>query len=302
LYLGGAATVSVTLEGVTTSSPPKPDDSNVLATSDSITFNHTGAAGWVPFSFSTPPSVTSGHVYAIVIDLPTTSPVNSVFASTDPYAGGGAWRQSSGWTTGFYPNLAFQTYLEETITTTVAWDKPQVTAGTGTALKLTVTIAFGNGAEANHYVVLLGDLPSWYVNPTPPTIVCSWGACTLATIQGGSGINVPATDPGSTLTVTLQGTATPAVANEGTGTAHGNGCMVVSETSLCSDANASVAVVAPGATPAPTAPAPTAPPTSTGVTPASNNNDGTIWFLPFALVGFFGSLLVILDQRRRRGI
>jgi hypothetical protein len=78
--------------------------------------------------------------------------------------------------------------------------------------------------------------------------------------------------------------------------------MVVSETSLCSDANASVAVVAPGATPAPTAPAPTAPPTSTGVTPASNNNDGTIWFLPFALVGFFGSLLVILDQRRRRGI
>jgi hypothetical protein len=325
LYMGGAATVSVTLEGVTTSSPPKPDDSNVLATSDSITFNHTGAAGWVPFSFSTPPSVTSGHVYAIVIDLPTTSPVNSVFASTDPYAGGGAWRQSSGWTTGFYPNLAFQTYLEETITTTVAWDKPQVTAGTGTALKLTVTIAFGNDGEADHYTVLLGALPSWYTNPTPPTIACSWGACALVTIQGIAGITIPASNPGATLTVTLQGTANPATADIGTpGTAHGTGCILrqvltvvdgpqpAAESSLCSDGTASVAVVAAEATPTPapttvvqgaTAPptrAPTPPPTSTGAGPGSDNTGGTIWFLSFALIAFFGGLLVLVDRRRRR--
>jgi hypothetical protein len=302
LYMGGAATVSVRLEGVTASSPPKPDDSNVLATSGSVAFSNTGGPGWVSFIFSTLPSVTSGHVYAIVLDLPTTGQVNAVFASTDAYTRGKAWLQSSGWIPDFYPNLAFRTWLEDSVTTTVAWDKSQVAAGTGTALKLTVTIAFGNGAEAPNYLVLLGNLPSWYINPTPPTIVCSWGACTLATIQGVSGITVPASNPGATLTVTLQGTATPVVSDEGTpGAAHGNGCIVFAESSLCSDATATVAVVAPGAPPAPTT-APTLPPTSTSAVPGSDNNGGMIWLLSFALVASIGGLLVLVDQRRRRSL
>jgi hypothetical protein len=242
-------------------------------------------------------------MYAIVFDAGGGANVWAFGSDTNAYSRGAAWLANPSWGSQTHPDdFDFRTYLEESVTTTLAWDKSQVTAGTGTALKLTVTIAFGNGAEADNYIVLLGDLPSWYANPTPPTIVCSWGACTLATIQGVAGITVPASNPGATLTVILQGTATPVVSDEGTpGTAHGNGCIVHSETSLCSDATASVAVVAAEATPAPTKAA-TPPPTSTRAGPASDNKDGMIWFLPFALVASIGGLLVLVDQRRRRSI
>jgi hypothetical protein len=258
----------------------------------------TGA--WVSFSFASPFSVTAGTMYAIVFDTHAGGANVWAFGSnTNAYSRGAAWRASPSWGHETSPDpddFDFRTYLEDSITTTVAWDKSQLTPGTGTALKLTVTIVFGNGPEADNYLVLLGNLPSWYVNPTPPTIVCSWGPCTLATIQGVAGITVPASNPGATLTVTLQGTATPAVSDEGTpGVAHGNGCIVVSESSLCSDGTASVAVGVAGATPAPTLP-----PTSTSAGPASDNNDGMIWFLPFALAASIGGLLVLVIVRRRQ--
>jgi hypothetical protein len=272
-----------------------------LATSGSASVPYSLTGGWVQFSFGSPYNVTAGTMYAIVFDTQAGGANVWAFGSTNIYSGGAAWHATPSWVSMIGPDpvdFAFGTYLEESITTTSVWDKSQVVAGTSTALKLTVTIKFGNGPEADHYVVVLGSLPSWYVNPTPPTIVCSWGACTLATIQGISGITVPAAIPGSTLTVTLQGTATPVVSDEGTpGTTMGNGCIYLSDTSSCSDAIASVAVVAPGASPAPTAP-----PTSTAAAPASGNNDGTIGFLPFALVASIGGLLVLVDQRRRRSI
>ena len=271
-----------------------------LATSDSPAVPYNASTSTlITFSFGSPYSVVANTMYAIVFDAGAGGANVWAFGSaTDTYGRGAAWRNNgSSWTASTSPyDFAFNTYLEESVTTKVAWDKSQVDAGTSTALKLTVTIIFGNGPEADNYIVLLGTLPSWYVNPTPPSIVCSWGACTLATIQGVAGITVPASNPGTTLTVTLQGTAKPAVSDEGTpGTGHGNGCIVVSETSLCSDGTASVAVVAPGTTP-------TAPPTSTGARTASDNNDGTIWFLPFALVAAIGGLLVLVDRRLRRSI
>jgi hypothetical protein len=271
-----------------------------LATSGSASVPYVLTGVWVSFSFASPFSVTAGTMYAIVFDTQGGGANVYAFGSnTNAYSRGAAWLASPSWVSMTSPDpndFDFRTYLEESITTTVAWDKSQVTPGTGTALKLTVTIVFGNGAEAPNYSVLLGNLPSWYVNPTPPTIVCSWGPCTLATIQGVAGITVPASNPGATLTVTLQGTATPVVSDEGTpGTAHGNGCIVLSESSLCSDGTASVAVGVARATPAPTLP-----PTSTSAGPASDNYDGMIWFLPFALAASIGGLLVLVIVRRRQ--
>ena len=275
---------------------------SALATSGSASVPYSATTGaWISFSFGSPYSVTAGTMYAIVFNAGGGASVWAWGTHSNAYARGAAWANGgSSWTSQTAPHdFDFITYLQESITTTSVWDKSQVVAGTGTALKLTVTIVFGNGPEANNYLVLLGDLPSWYVNPTPPTIVCSWGACTLAAIQGVSGITVAASNPGATLTVTLQGTATPVVSDEGTpGTARGIGCIVVSQTSLCSDNTASVAVVAPGTPPAPTK-APTLPPTSTSAGPASDNNDGMIWFLPFALLASIGGLLVLVDRRRR---
>jgi hypothetical protein len=279
-----------------------------LATSAIVSVPYLPDAGaWTSFSFGSPYSVTAGTMYAIVFNAGGGANVWATGSHSDAYARGAAWiHAGSSWTSQTSPDdLDFRTYLEESVTTKVAWDESQVAAGTGTALKLTVTITFGNDGDAGNYVVRLGNLPSWYVNPTPPTIVCSWGACTLATIQGAPGITVTASDPGTTLTVTLHGTATPAVSDEGTpGTAHGNGCISNLETSLCSDGTASVAVVAPAAptpTPAPTKAA-TPPPTNSGAGPASDNRGDVIWFLPFALVVSIGGLLFILDQRRRRSI
>jgi hypothetical protein len=264
-----------------------------------------GAGAWTSFSFGSPYSVTAGTMYAIVFNAGGGANVWATGSHSDAYARGAAWiHAGSSWTSQTSPDdLDFRTYLEESVTTKVAWDESQVAAGTGTALKLTVTITFGNDGDAGNYVVRLGNLPSWYVNPTPPTIVCSWGACTLATIQGAPGITVTASDPGTTLTVTLQGTATPAAADVGTpGTASGHNCIATSETSVCGDGTASVAVVAAAApTPTPTK-AVTPPPTNSGAGPASDNRGGMIWFLPFALVAAIGGLLVILDQRRRRSI
>jgi len=263
----------------------------------SVPFSDFG--GWVSFSFASPFSVTAGTMYAIVFDaVGGGAHVIWAYGTHDnAYSGGAAWHATPSWvaeTPSDPDDFAFRTFLQESITTTVVWDKSQVAAGTGTALKLTVTIAFGNGAEAPNYSVLLGPLPSWYVNPTPPTIVCSWGPCTLATIQGVAGITVPASNPGATLTVTLQGTATPAAADVGTlGTAHGNGCIVLSELSLCSDGTASVGVGVPP-------PALTPPPTSTYSGSSSETPGGILWFLPFALVAFFGGLLVLVTVRRRQ--
>ena len=299
-----------------------------LATSGSASVPYSpDAFVWTTFSFGSPYVVTAGTMYAIVFNAGGSA---SIWATgntdIDAYTRGAAWNHSgSSWASGMQLiDFDFRTYLQESVTTTVAWDKSQVTAGTGTALKLTVTMAFGNGAEAANYLVLLGNLPSWYVNPTSPTIVCSWGPCTLAAIQGVSGITVPASNPGAALTVTLQGTAMPVVSDEGTpGTVHGNGCIVVSVTSLCTDASASVTVApAPALTPTPTpvptptrTPTPTAvvegapaaptiattpPPTSTSVGSGSDNTGGTIWFPSFALAVFFGGPLLLIEQRRRR--
>jgi hypothetical protein len=272
----GTTTVNVSLQGVqNVAGQMVPDGTPRATASASVTSPDWSTWNWFHFSFSSPPSVTAGTMYAIVFD-PGLAGAHG--ASADNYAGGQAWGLSPQTTwvpVGNLSDFGFRTYIQDTVTTTLAWDKPAVTAGVSTPLKLTATMTFTNGDEIGDYSVLLGDLPSWYVNPTPPTIVCSWGACDLATIQGTGGITVPASTPGATLTVTLQGTATPAAADVGTASATGTGCLVsaivvqedraqpnLAALPYCVDGTASVQVVAAAAAPTPTL-APTATPAPT---------------------------------------
>jgi hypothetical protein len=191
--IGGTTTVNVSLQGVhNVAGQMVPDGFPKATASASVTGLDWSTWNWFHFSFSTPPSVTAGTMYAIVFD-PGLAGAHGPAA--DNYAGGQAWGLSlqTTWVpVGNLSDFGFETYIQDTVTTTLAWDKPAVTAGVSTPLKLTATMTFTNGDEIGDYSVLLGDLPSWYVSPTPPTIVCSWGACDLATIQGTGGITVPA--------------------------------------------------------------------------------------------------------------
>ena len=278
--IGGTTTVNVSLQGVhNVAGQMVPDGFPKATASASVTGLDWSTWNWFHFSFSTPPSVTAGTMYAIVFD-PGLAGAHGPAA--DNYAGGQAWGLSPQTTwvpVGNLSDFGFETYIQDTVTTTLAWDKPAVTAGVSTPLKLTATMTFTNGDEIGDYSVLLGDLPSWYVSPTPPTIVCSWGACDLATIQGTGGITVPASTPGATLTVTLQGNATPAAADVGTASATGTGCLVSvvqedrvqaaqAEIPYCVDGTASVQVIA-AATPAPPTPAPPTPAPTPTLAPAA---------------------------------
>jgi hypothetical protein len=288
------------------------------------------SAGWVHFSFATPLSVVQDSVYAIVIN-PTAGGV--WYGSTNTYPGGQAFEAGAPWTTLSDPaDFGFRTYVD-TVGTQLQWDKSQITAGTSTPLTLTATMTDVNGVEATHYGAFLGPpVPTWF---TPTGITCSDTAskivpadCTLANFGSGFAGLIPASASGDILTFIVTGTAAPASSDIGTpGTAMANSCIYYPALTFCSDAFATVDVIA-AATPAPPTAAPptaappttappttaptvaptptpsptraaTPPPTSTGAGSASDNTGGTIWLLPFAMVAFFGALLVLVDRRRR---
>jgi Domain of unknown function (DUF4082) len=298
LYVNADPSVSlpVSIEATTSGLPT----GSALASASSTV---SPTAGWVHFSFPTPLSVVKDTVYAIVYN---TSDGGAWFGSTDTYPGGQGFILDPPWTTTVsltVSDFAFRTYVD-TVGTQLLWDKAQVTAGTSTPLTLTATMTYANGVEANHYGALLKVKPAWF---TPTGITCSDTAskivpadCTVANFWNGFGNLIPASATGDILTFTVTGTAAPASADVGTpGLADGIPCINYPDgPGICGDGTASVAVVAATATPAPTTAA-TAPPTSTGVGPYSDGSGSTIWFLPVALIAFFGSLLVLVTRRRR---
>ena len=305
-----------------------------LATSASASVAYNAVTGaWIPFTFGSPYSVTAGTMYAIVFNAGGGANVWATYSqNSDAYTRGAAWGNGgSSWTSLQTPpvdDFAFRTYLEDTATANLAWDKTSITAGTSTQLTLTGTLTYIYGGEAIGYSAVLDSLPAWY-DPATITITCSWApGCTLVGLE--SGYMIGDTSGGATLTFTLVGTASPLAADIPTpGTASGGGCLRYPSPNVlvqpndgapgCAEDTASVQVVAPTPTPAPPTPssvsslqaataaptaaptkAPTPPPTSTGAGPSSDNTGSTIWFLPFALVASIGGLLLLVDRRRQR--
>jgi hypothetical protein len=313
LAINGTVTVNVSLQGVhDVGGDMVPDGIPKATASKSVTGASSSTPSWVHFSFTSEPTVASGTMYAIVFGPDT---IIAFGPPADLYAGGAAWAnpQGLGWIGfgGQLSDLGFRTYVDG-VGTVLQWDKPQITGGATTPLTLTATMTYANGVEANHYTALLGLVPTWF---TPTGLTCSDTAseivsadCTLTNLGNGFGSLIPASATGDILTFTVTGTAHPVLADIGTpGQAGGNACInYPDELTFCGDGTASVAVVAAGATPAPTgaSPAPTRavtpPPTSTGVTPASDESGTTIWFLPVALIALLGGLGVLAIERRRR--
>src|SRR5664280_2828207 len=320
LSLGGGGSLTASIEATASGLPTGP----TLASASSTV---AASAGWVHFSFPTPLSVVQDSVYAIVIN-PTAAGV--WYGSTNTYPGGKAFEAGAPWTPLSDPaDFGFRTYVD-TVGTQLQWDKPQITAGTSTPLTLTATMTDVNGVEANHYGAFLGPpVPAWF---TPTGITCSDTAskivpasCTLVNFGNGFGSLIPASATGDILTFTVTGIANPTSTDVGTpGTAMANACIDYPALTFCGDATASVDVIAAAATPAPPTPVPatpaptatpsqsvlavtaapvraaTPPPTSTGVTPASDAAGSIIWFLPVALIAFFGGLLALAIRQRRR--
>jgi hypothetical protein len=309
LSLGGGS-LTASIEATASGLPTGP----TLASASSAV---PATPGWVHFSFPTPLSVVKDSVYAIVIN-PTAAGV--WYGSTNTYPGGQAFEAGAPWSTLSDPaDFGFRTYVD-TFVTQLQWDKPQITAGTSTPLTLTATMTDVNGVEATHYGAFLGSVPTWF---TPTGLICSDTAskivpadCTLVNFGSGFGSLILASSTGDILTFTVTGTAAPTSTDVGTpGTAMANACIDYPAIVFCSDAFASVDVIAAAATPAPPTPAPptvaptptpsptrvaTPPPTSTGVTPASGAAGGIIWSLPVALIAFFGGLLALAIRQRRR--
>ena len=312
LWLGGTGTIQVSINATASSLPAGAH----LVTASGTASN---PAGWVHFSFPTPPMVTSGTQYAIVFNTGKTATVDG---SPNNYAGGQALMNKFGFgwapiTDPDRPDWAFQTYVD-TVTTVSEWDKASITAGATTPLTLTVTMTFHNGVEAQTYGVQVGGWPSWY---TPQGSTCSslQGAdpapvCTLKDLQINT-LYVNASATGDTLTVIVTGTASPTLYEAGfaeKGSGHAWMYYTPDTVFLEAVGDATVQVVDPDAatpTPPPAAtPTPTPrqslqgstlPPTSAGVGSGSGGTGSTIWLLPIGLLAFLGGAFALVIRRRR---
>ena len=298
----------------------------------------TATADWVTFPLSSPVPVTAGQTYAIVFN---TSADGKAWGSGDTYSGGEALMYSeTAWSanSGAIKDFAFRTYVDPQITT-LQWDKTQVVAGSSTPTPLTLTetfvfpayflSTFDIGARPNApatpvWTVKADALPGWF---TATGVTCAGQVapadCTLANVAPGA--SLPVTPDGNPISIvlTLTGTASPALADVGTGTGKSEGCAVYPELILrgivpnqqiqsCVAGQATLAVVAPAATPAPT-PAPNAtptptptprpatpPPTAAGGAGSSNGPGSSIWFLAIGLIAAIGGALMLVNRQQRR--
>jgi hypothetical protein len=135
LWMTGDGTTSFAVKIEGTTSGGAPNDADVLATA---TATPASTAGWVKFIFSTPPSITSATVYAIVF---STGLIFAVCAA-DPYAGALAWNDDGSWSSG--GEMAFQTFVAAAAATptpcatpastpTPTVEAPQLVIGTGSS-------------------------------------------------------------------------------------------------------------------------------------------------------------------------
>jgi hypothetical protein len=150
LWIGGAGPVSVDIEAVNGSNLPTGPS---LATS-SATVPQTAA--WTNFQFTTPLSVVTGHMYAIVFTLTDSQFAYGSDTATDAYAAGvGYWfnTQNSTWTAlgltqTLPPDLAFRTYVDAIVvpTPTPAPTAAITTPPAGPTTPPTSTFQAGTGA------------------------------------------------------------------------------------------------------------------------------------------------------------
>jgi hypothetical protein len=321
IYMNGTGPIFLQLEHVTGGLP---DDAT--PTIEWMVGTPSNSDGWVDFEVGGPVPVTAGAKYALVFN---TGAEAAAWGSDAAYSGGQALTYNgSDWValSGAISDFAFKTFVDPQ-TTTVQWDKMQVVAGTSTPLVLTETIVFPMPlAQFNvsavkpayftteDWLVKLDALPSWFtasdvqcVGPVAPA------DCNKDTFKAGSTISVA---PGETITLTLTGVASPALADVGTaGVGAGQGCARFNElvdgpgtgpiVSQCVAAQATVSVVAPTVDPTPTptptpAPTTTLPPTTSGNSRPSGES-GSAWILLGAFLAVVAAgLLVYRPQRRVR--
>jgi hypothetical protein len=313
LWMTGGTPISyVRLESTLSGKPT----GTTLATSGSGT-PVGGNGGWVPFTFSSPYSEASGTTYAIVFE---TGVGNFVLGST----GGGSTSQEAlaeyneSWTepVSDITDFEFQTWVgaaaaPDSVTTTLTWDKPSVTAGVSTPLTLTEKITYVNGTSTASYYATWDGLPTWF---SPSGITCPAQVSTISCSvhQFELGLTYASSSAGATLTFTITGVAQPAASDVGTpGVATGKACLnygggpdVVNPDQteqLCGEGTASVAVLAAPSTPTPTptaAPTSTPPPTSTDNNGSSSNS--TPLFALLICLAFGGLGLAAVETQRRR--
>ena len=262
---------------------------------------------WVDFPFSYPQPVAKGTKYSLLFNLSALSEVGSTYAAgydgTDAYTGGEAMEYvGSSWVTPQQDGVTdfeFQTVVDPQ-TTTLAWDKSQITAGQTSTLVLTETFAFPAyyGIEydgvspaslyAGTYSVKPDALPAWF---SATGVTCSGqiapADCTLAKATDASG-SIPVVPNGDPITISVTGTAVPSAA--GTITSKIEGCSAYTESlTVCIPATADIQVLAaaPSATPAAT------PPPTTSADGSATPGGNTLYLLPLALMSLVCASLIL---------
>ena len=190
-----------------------------------------------------------------------------------------------------------------------AFNPSSVAVGATTALTFTITNPAGN-PDVLHFIGLTDTLPAGLTVANAAAVTtCGAGSLTVTApnsivlsaasvaVDSPCVFSVPVTAgvAGSytnTVTATLGGFTYP-------GNTASAGLGVAAAAPTPTPTPAPTPTPTPTPTPSPTK-SPTPPPTSTGVGSAPDNTGGTIWLLPFALVAFFGGLLILVDRRRRR--
>jgi hypothetical protein len=328
LDLEGTGHAVVNLVQTDASGNPNYETASTMAEVE-LTLDSPDDYAWTAFVLPDPQPVIANDEYAIVLSHEKGSSFSAA-GSGDTYSGGQALTTDDGtaWTSvsADLADFAFHTYMDPQ-TTTLAWSTPSVVAGTTASLTLTEKIVFPTYAGPQPFVagvtpdappdviwtVKADSFPAWF---TPTGISCAGqiatGDCTLANVAPG--VSMPVTPDGNpiSITLTLTGTASPALTDVGTATGKAEGCADYTNLYVTAGAEPNagsltscvagqgvVTVSAP--TPAQTAaPSPTPPPTSTGDSPSSGRTGSTIWLLPFGLLGLISAAGVLVRRRPGR--
>jgi hypothetical protein len=275
-----------------------PTDASGLPTGSSLATAAVSVSSLVPawygFVFATPPQVTAGTRYAIVV---TGSPAD--YASwyyTDAYGSGqNLVKTTGGWTVVPNSGRAFRTYVFQG--PAMQWSAASMVAGTTATLTLTETFTFSGvipnvtaGAQPaalGPYYIEQVALPGWF---TVTGASCSSQVnviCDATNFLAGATLTV--TPDGNPITVILSGTASPPAGAAGTrGTATGQACVNPSGTANCAAGSADIWVLGPGVTLPPTV-------TESG----DEGSSGTVaWWLPAALIALLGAAFVLMRRGR----